>query len=148
MKNIWLIGSAALTIAIIAAIFTAIYTGEKSKIIVAGKIKIAHHLQAKAQRIQTLFIVLRDAQSKQPMPYGAYVDRTGNYNFLLTQDNIQLMGAVVEPTSLNIKARLDADGKAGIDQQGDLVGELKNVAVGTTDVLITIDQEVGVSSQY
>ena len=144
MKNIWLIGTVVLALAVIAAVFTAIYTGEKSKIIVAGKIKIAPHLQAKAQNIRTLYIVLRNAQATSPMPYGAYVDRTGNHTFILTKDNVQLMGnAEAEPTSLNIKARLDADGQAGIDQPGDLVGELKNIALGSTDVLINISKEIG-----
>lgn len=144
MKNIWLVGATVLVLAIVAAVTVAVYTGEKSKIIIAGKIKIAPHLQAKAKRISTLYIVLRDAQASHPMPYGAYVDRAGDYNFLLTKDNIQLMGmgAGADPISFNIKARLDVDGKAGADQPGDLVGELTNVASGSADIVVNITREV------
>ncbi|MDE3270194.1 MAG: hypothetical protein OYH77_07920 [Pseudomonadota bacterium] len=144
MKNVWLIGTLVLAIVVAAAVFTAFYTGEKSKVIVAGKIRVAPHLQKQAQHIRILYIVLRDAQAMHPMPYGAYVDRTGNFSFMLTKDNIQLMGAgaSAEPTTLNIKARLDKDGRAGIDQQGDLVGELTGIATGTTDVEIVINRAI------
>ncbi len=44
------------------------------------------------------------------------------------------------PPQFRLKARLDADGAGGMDQPGDLVGEVSQVASGSRDVVITINR--------
>lgn len=88
--------------------------------------------------IRTLFVILYDADSPRPMPYGAVKidlkeDAKGSfYKGDLTSENIQTMGGGPVPKNLRLKARLDKDGSAGMDQAGDLVGTVEKVKVGET----------------
>ncbi|MBC7531864.1 MAG: hypothetical protein H7318_09815 [Oligoflexus sp.] len=88
--------------------------------------------------IRTLFIILYDADSPRPMPYGAVkVDlredaKGAFYKGDLTSENIQTMGGGPVPKNLRLKARLDKDGSAGMDQPGDLVGTVEKAKAGET----------------
>jgi len=86
--------------------------------------------------IRTLFIILYDADSTRPMPYGAVKvdlkeDAKGTfYKGDLTSENVQTMGGGPIPKNLRLKARLDKDGSAGMDQPGDLVGTIEKAKAG------------------
>lgn len=88
--------------------------------------------------IRTLFIILYDADSPRPMPYGAVKidlkeDAKGAfYKGDLTSENVQTMGGGPVPKNLRLKARLDKDGSAGMDQPGDLVGTVEKAKAGET----------------
>ena len=91
---------------------------------------------AKAAGIRTLYIIVYDADSPMPMPYGALkvdlkADAKGSiYKGELTTANIQVMGQRPAPKNVRLKARLDKDGSAGKDQAGDFVGTVDVVKAG------------------
>ena len=97
--------------------------------------------------IRTLFLVLYDADSTMPMPYGAMKvsldkDAKGTfYKGALTSENVMAMSGGAPPKNLRIKARLDKDGSAGRDEPGDLIGIADHVAVGSS-VKITVDKAI------
>jgi hypothetical protein len=131
------------------AIATAYNFGEKSPIYLSGNISLAEELISKADGVDTLFITLFDANSPRPMPYAAMRERISGpiqgqfFNFMITPERIQVMNPSAQvPKSFRIKARLDRDGQGGMDQSGDLTGELDGVPLGAQDVAITIGQEV------
>lgn len=88
--------------------------------------------------IRTLFVILYDAESKEPKPrpYGAMkvdlsADAKGTfYKGDLTSSNVMAMGGGSLPKVLKVKVRLDKDGSAGPDQGGDLVGIAEKVKAG------------------
>ncbi|MBC7658551.1 MAG: hypothetical protein H7249_02495 [Chitinophagaceae bacterium] len=86
--------------------------------------------------IRTLFVIVYDADSPRPMPYGALkvdlkADAKGTfYTGDLTSENIQTMGGGAVPKNLRLKARLDKDGSAGMDAAGDLVGSAEKIKAG------------------
>lgn len=86
--------------------------------------------------IRTLFVILYDGDSPRPMPYGAVKvdlkeDAKGTfYKGDLTSENVQTMGGGPIPKNLRLKARLDKDGSAGMDQPGDLVGIIEKAKAG------------------
>jgi hypothetical protein len=45
------------------------------------------------------------------------------------------------PEKIRIKARLDRDGIGGQDQNGDLTGELSDVAIGSKDIILQINKK-------
>jgi hypothetical protein len=105
-----------------------------------------------AKGIRTLYVIVYDAKSPMPRPYGAMkvdlkADASGTlYKGDLTFDpkatstknegNVQVMGAPTPPTELRLKARLDKDGSAGGDQPGDIVGKAEKVAAGSTTKIV------------
>jgi hypothetical protein len=92
--------------------------------------------------VRTLYVIVYDNGSQMPRPYGAMkvdlkADAKGTvYKGDLTVDpegkagNVKLMGATTLPKSIRLKARLDKDGSAGMDQPGDVVGKVDKVDVG------------------
>lgn len=145
--HLWLIAAAGLVI--VLALVLALQMGEKSPIFAAGKIRVDESVAAHAKGIQTLYLVIYDAESPMPMPYGAVRESVPandpkEIDFLITQEKLQVMNpGRPMPKVLRVKARLDLDGVAGMDQAGDLVGEAENVAFGTTDAKITINKRIG-----
>ena len=111
-----------------------------------GQLTLDAALQQKATGIKTLFIVIYDEASKRPMPFGATKvmldkDAKGKFHkFELTTKNVRQMGHGPLPQTMRIKARLDKDGSAGMDTAGDLVGEVKGVKKGATDITIAISE--------
>ena len=135
-----------LGIAVIAgSIGVALLFGEKSPIIASGSVILPENLTPQAQGMRTLYIIVRDAESPMPMPWGALVttlqeDPKGRvYSFLLTRENLRIMNPGAEPPkNLQLKARLDMDGMGGADTQGDIVGLIKSVPFGTQNIEIQL----------
>ena len=81
------------------------------------------------------------------MPYGAVKitldkDATGTvYKGKLDSNNVVIMGQGGSPKTLRIKAKLDKDGSAGPDAQGDLIGMVSGVKMGDK-AIITIDKTI------
>ena len=151
MKNAPLIGGIIVAILALIAVLMAGQMGEKSPILVAGKISLNDDLAMKAQGIDTLFLIVYDADSQMPMPYGAVKERLDAdavkagwvYDFYITKEKIQTMQPdAPAPQRLRIKARLDRDGSAGPDQPGDLAGEALGVALGEQNVTLAISRYV------
>jgi hypothetical protein len=141
--------SAVVIFVLVVAMVAALKFGEKSPLIAAGTVTLAPELTDKAKDISTLYLIVRDATSQSPMPIGAARKRISTgakgtfYEFVLTREFLQLM--VPEsalPPNLSIKARLDVDGEGGVDTPGDLVGEIKGIALGASGVQIVIDRAI------
>ena len=155
MKKIHVVGGIIILITIVIGVATALKTGEKSAIYVSGRVLLDPALVEKADGIRTLYLILYDADSTVPMPYGAVRERLSEsmregsgYNFLITKEKIQTMRPDAQhfpPKNLRVKARLDKDGRAGRDQPGDLTGMVGQVPLGTTDVELKISQYIGPS---
>jgi hypothetical protein len=94
------------------------------------------NLVKKDAGIRTLFIIVYDADSPRPMPYGAMKvdlkeDAKGTfYSGVLNTDNVQAMGGGSLPKNIRLKARLDKDGSAGMDATGDLTGQIDKIKLG------------------
>lgn len=95
-----------------------------------------------AKGIRTLYVIVYDAASPMPRPYGAMkvdlkADASGTlYKGDLTDGNLQVMGAPTPPSELRLKARLDKDGSAGKDQPGDIVGNVEKIAAGSAAKIV------------
>ncbi len=93
-------------------------------------------LVKKAAGIRTLFVIVYDAESPRPMPFGAIKidlkeDAKGTfYTGELTTDNVQTMGGGAVPKNIRLKARLDKDGSAGMDSAGDITGQIEKAKAG------------------
>ena len=140
---------AVVTVVIAACIGTAFFFGETSPIIAEGKITLAPGLEAQAQGMRTVYIIVRDPYSPMPMPYGAMAttiasDPTGTVmTFKLTKDNLRVMSDSSEhPQNIQIKARLDLDGMGGTDQAGDITGIIESVNWGARDLNIVLNHLV------
>ncbi len=153
MKKTWLIGGIVVLAVIIMAVIAALQTGEKSPAFATGRVVLDPSMEEKAKGIRTLFIVIHDADSPMPMPYGAIKETLSEdakagtiVDFLITKERIQVMGGGMEgmerplPKSMRLKARLDLDGLAGMDQPGDLTGVVEGVPFGAENVEIKINQ--------
>lgn len=149
MKKIVLWSSLVLVVMIAIAIATAFNFGEKSPIYASGTITLPDELVSKAAGVRTLFITIFDANAPRPMPYGAMRETLQTppqgqfFSFLITPERIQVMNPSAPiPKSFRIKARLDQDGQGGMDQSGDLTGEVDGVPFGAQNVNIVIRQEI------
>ncbi len=149
MKKIVLAGGLVIVIALVAGIYAAMQYGETSMLYAEGKVSIPAELAPRATGIRTVFVTVFDADSQMPMPYGAMretmpADANGDFlTFTLTPERMQVMNpSAAVPHNLRIKARLDRDGQGGMDQTGDMVGEVARVPLGSKDVHITIDKEI------
>jgi hypothetical protein len=90
-----------------------------------------------ATGVRTLYVIVYDSESKMPMPYGAMkvdlkADAKGSiFKGDLTTANVQRMNPQAPfPKTIRLKARLDKDGNAGMDQPGDVVGKAEGIKVG------------------
>ena len=140
---------AALTLVIAACIGAAFFFGETSPVIAEGKIILKPDLEAQAQGMRTVYIVVKDPSSPMPMPYGAMAttissDPKGTVmTFKLTKDNLRVMNAAAEhPAKITVKARLDMDGMGGPDTPGDISGVVESVDWGSQGLTITLDNLV------
>jgi hypothetical protein len=146
-----ILGLGLLVIAI--SVTSALFFGETSPVIAQGRIVLSEELTAQAQGMRRLFIIVRDAESPMPMPWGALdvtlsADPSGDvYSFILTRDNLRIMnqGGPL-PKKLSLKARLDLDGIAGLDEPGDIVGSIGPVDFGSKDQVITLSSLVAESA--
>lgn len=148
-KNLFLWGT-LVTVAVILIAFVLLFpAGQKLPSIVKGKVTIKESLIPDARGIRRLFVVLYDADSERPMPYGAItfsikpVESATVRPFNLNFENLNVMNKSIPiPKNFRIKARLDVDGIAGPDKLGDLVGESSPVAFGSDNVQVKITQRV------
>lgn len=133
-------------------LFVALNTGEKSPILAKGSIHLAEDALKAVGKAKTLYIVVYDENSERPMPFGAVrflldtpPQSSGKiFEFTLTKEKLQVMatamgGSSTPPSQMRLKARLDQDGLGGMDQPGDIVGELTQVAKGQKDLTILLD---------
>lgn len=114
-----------------------------------GKVEVDPSFEQEANLIETLYLTVYDDASGMPMPYGAMrvnwqkVKNGFSYEFALTKENLMIMNpAATTPKKLKIKARLDKDGVAGRAKPGDLVGEVKDISLGASNVSILIKEKI------
>jgi hypothetical protein len=150
VKKLGMIGIPLMLLIIIVAAVTAGKMGETSHAFAKGKVILDDSLKEQAKGIRTLFIIARGAD--RPMPIGALKttlrsDPEGEvYDFVLTKDNMQLMGGGMGggefPPEFKLKARLDTQGVGGMDKPGDLTGEVDGVHLGQEGIEIRINHRV------
>lgn len=145
----WVLG-----LSIAAAFFALIgignHFGQPSQLIASGQIELSEELTSYAKGIRTLYLTVFAAGEARP--YGAirYTLREnakGSFHtFILTPDNLQIMGMDKTPpkSPIRIKARLDTTGQAGADKEGDLTGEVTGVPLAAQNLSIRIDKRVGI----
>ena len=137
-------------VAIIGAIgLSAAKFADQPIIFAKGDIDISPELIEKMAGIETLFIIVHDADSQMPMPYGAFrdtitlSDKSQITDFILTPERLQIMRPdMPAPKNFRLKVRLDRDGQGGPDQPGDLVGQIDSVAYGSENIHVTINKLV------
>lgn len=115
--------------------------------VVSGEVSLKPEFTAKAKGIRTLYVIVYDAKSAMPMPYGAYkmdltADAKGTFStFAITTANLTVMNSESPmPSVLRLKFRLDKDGSAGKDAPGDIVGNVPSVQLGSKEVKVMLDQ--------
>ena len=134
----------------VAAVYAALgQFGQKSPVIVGGRLILADELTNSSIGIRTVFITVFDADSSMPMPLGAMRESLTNdaggkfLDFMITPERIQMMNPEAPmPKSLRVKARLDLDGMGGSDQPGDITGQIVPVAFGSENVEILLNNLV------
>jgi hypothetical protein len=138
---------AVLTLIIAGCIAAAFFFGETSPVIAEGKILLKPEMEAQAQGMRTVYIIVKDPSSPMPMPYGAMAttiseDPKGTVmTFKLTRDNLRVMNTSAEhPQKIIVKARLDMDGMGGADTPGDIVGTTEAIDWGAKGITLTLDQ--------
>ncbi len=149
MKNMKVYGF-IMAVLLGAAVFAALSQfGEKSPIIVSGRLVLPEELTNSAMGVRTVFITVFDADSSMPMPLGAMresiaTDASGKFmDFMITPERIQMMNPEAPmPKSLRVKARLDLDGMGGADQPGDITGQAVPVSFGSENVEIILNNLV------
>ncbi|NRA63173.1 MAG: hypothetical protein HRU19_01750 [Pseudobacteriovorax sp.] len=115
--------------------------------VASGDITLSDALVKDAQKIKTLFIVIYDMDSPRPMPFAATkVDlkqppKKSFHKFDLDTTSIRQMRPGPLPKNMRIKARLDVDGSAGMDQAGDITGEVTSIKPGAKGVKILLDKK-------
>lgn len=140
-------------VVIAGSIAAALTFGEKSPLIASGEVTLPDSLSSQAQGMRTLYIIVRDAESQIPMPWGALVTTLQEepkgkvYSFILTRDNLRIMNPSAQPPkNIQIKARLDLDGMGGADMPGDIVGLAESVPFGSESVKIELNELVSEGS--
>ena len=131
------------------AIFSASEHGEKSPFFARGNIELDPSLVNDADGISTLYVVVYDMDSPMPMPYGAMkerLDQSANggvfFPLVITKEKLMVMNPDrPTPKRMRLKARLDKDGNAGMDQPGDLTGEISGVNFDESNVTIVINSK-------
>ncbi len=132
-------------VVVFGCIGAALFFGETSPVVAQGKVVLPETMTPQAQGMRTLFLIVRDAESPMPMPWGALVttlstDPSGLvYEFKLTKDNLRIMNPAADaPKKLIIKARLDLDGLGGADMPGDIIGTASDIPFGGKDIVINL----------
>ena len=114
----------------------------------SGKLTLAKDLTAKAKGIRTLFITIYDSANPSPMPCAAQKvtltkDAVGEFSdFKLDDASVILMGCSEIPAKMNLKVKLDADGNAGRDASGDIIGMASGVNKGSRGIRVLLDKLV------
>ena len=149
MKKIVLFAVLGLVAVAGIAIFSASEHGEKSPFFARGNIELDPSLVEDADGISTLYVVVYDMDSPMPMPYGAMKERLDSpatagvfFPLTITKEKLMVMNPNRPvPQRMRLKARLDKDGNAGMDQPGDLTGEISGINFGESNVTILINSK-------
>lgn len=123
--------------------------GQRSPIYTAGTVILDKELSQDLEGVKSVFIILYDDSINKRMPYGVVkygfeeFAAANELKFIITPDNVQQMfpGKIV-PENFRIKVRFDKDGFGGPDKDGDLVGEIQDIAYGTRDIKIVVDKKI------
>jgi hypothetical protein len=113
-------------------------TADQKQKLASVEVTVDKAVEDKTAGIRTLYVIVYNNDSPMKMPYGAMkvdlkADAKGSiYKGEITMANLQRMNpnAPTPTKSIRLKARLDKDGSAGMDQPGDLTGNLDSVDVG------------------
>ena len=138
----------ALMFGVVALIMLVVVQfAQMNPVFLSGEVLLPPALVAQAEGKRTVFIVLfADDGRPLPMPYAAAKfhlpeEPLGGtiLRFTLNENNLQVMNpSRPRPQNVRVKARLDSTGVAGPDKEGDLVGEIPHVALGTTGLKISL----------
>lgn len=116
--------------------------------VASGKLVLPKELAEKAKGIRTVFISVHDPKAAAPMPCAAQKltltkDAEGDFfTFALKDESLMLMACPSVPETMNLKAKLDRDGSAGRDGNGDIVGTIQNVKKGSANLTIVLDKSL------
>lgn len=107
---------------------------------VSGTVEIAPELASKVAPGDVVWIVARPAEGGRPVGIVRIGSKLPQPFRITPADNP--MGSGPFPPKLLIKARVDKDGDAMSTSDGDLEGLVEDVAPGSSDVRILVDQEI------
>ena len=148
MKNPVMIAVVFLIVFLGVAMKVAFNMGTQSELWASGEVFIERSLEQAGRDSKVLFITVFDMDKPFP-PYGAYRKSLSNaargkfHEFFLTKETLTVMQPGLDfPKNARIKARLDYDGNAGMDQPGDIVGVVENVKIGQKGLKIVLDQKL------
>ena len=106
---------------------------------VSGIIRLSSSRPFKAPKTRTLFIVLVPEGGGPPLAVQRLVRVKFPYRYILTKDDVMFRGKSFSG-KVRVRARLDADGRAGPLVRGDFEGIRQGfVSIGARDVDILID---------
>jgi hypothetical protein len=147
MKKIFWIGGAVIFLSVLAAGFLAVQYGQKEAMYFSGKVTLDPSLEPNAQDIRTLYLSLFDDAVESRRPYGAMriqlikKPKGKVASFTANRDTVQVMFPGSKPPEVfRVRARLDRDGIAGPASPGDLLGEIKSVALGSRNIEVNISK--------
>ena len=114
----------------------------QGNVLAAGNITVAPELADRARQISTVYVILRSAQGGPPYAVARLENpHEAALTFELTTANVMVQGAQ-PPQDARLIVRFDADGRAGAEQPGDLVGELSEVSLGSSQLAVVVSRQV------
>ena len=115
---------------------------DTANVLAAGTIEVSPALLDRSKQIGTLFVMLRSAAGGPPYAVARLQNpRTGEaLPFSLTGDNVMAPGVPL-PADARLIVRFDADGSAGPEAPGDLVGDVSVDAPGMSGLKVVVDRE-------
>lgn len=119
-----------------------------ARVLVEGSIRVTPELADRSKQIGVVYVMIRPAGGGAPYAVARLQNpRSGDeIPYRLTEANVMLPGAPV-PANAQVIARFDADGAAGPEAPGDLVGEAAVGTVGNTRLDILVSREGGQKAQ-
>lgn len=111
-------------------------------VLASGTIEVAPALLDRSKQIGILFVMLRSSSGGPPYAVARLENpRTGEpLPFSLTGDNVMAPGVPL-PADARVVVRFDADGSAGPEAPGDLVGDVAVDAPGKSGLKVIVDRE-------
>lgn len=112
------------------------------KVVVKGSVEVAPDLVDRSKQISTIYVIVRGAQGGPPYAVQKVENpRSGTLEFEITDANVMMAGASA-PENAKVVVRFDADGAAGGEAPGDLVGESEPIALGAEGVKVVVNRSV------
>jgi hypothetical protein len=120
----------------------------ESSTLASGTIQVAPALADRSKQIGIIYVMLRSAAGGPPYAVTRLENpRSGaSIPFALTSQNVMAPGVPL-PADARLIVRFDADGSAGPESAGDLVGETPVEALGKSDLTVLVDREGGRAPQ-